>query len=304
MFAERLISQPLSEGILIRPIEEDQGRDSLDAAIYRVARLFRALKMGIKALERFYKQLRPIASSTIRSQAAVYRNSRQNTSGKTLTISGNPITTPSSIPTFDPSVPIKLPACSMPHWNEFKDENGNGWTLYYVERLSPEILGRTVFKAWASDGQQPQLVVVKFCKRYGLEGHQALSTLGHAPKLLFCDQVDSVQCWAIVMTFVEGKTAETRLTEQGKTQLCEAVKVLHDKDLVFGDLRRPNVIVYDGGNKINLIDFEWCGKEGHTTYPADIRLTDQEVTMPWAETVLRGAKISKEHDLYLLNTLF
>jgi hypothetical protein len=210
------------------------------------------------------------------------------------------------MPAFNTSVPFRLPPCTLPHWNTFTDEDGNSWTLYYVDRLSREHYQKTVFKAWVSDGQQSHLVTVKFCKQYGVSGHKFSSDRGDAPKLWFCGKVDLVQCWVVVMDFVEGETAEeSPLTSQGKSQLREAVHALHEEGLVFGDLRRPNVIGCSKGNKIQLIDFEWCEEEGKATYPADIRLNDgQDKTMPWAATVLRGAKILKEHDLHLLKVLF
>lgn len=37
---------------------------------------------------------------------------------------------------------------------------------------------------------------------------------------------------------------------------------------VFGDLRWPNILITAGG--LELVDFDWCGKEGEVLYPAAI----------------------------------
>ena len=48
-FTERVIVQPLTEGVFIHPVEEDQEHESLDAAIHHIACLF-ALKKGSNLL--------------------------------------------------------------------------------------------------------------------------------------------------------------------------------------------------------------------------------------------------------------
>lgn len=65
------------------------------------------------------------------------------------------------------------------------------------------------------------------------------------------------------MDFVKGKTGEQTgiLIPEHRKQLRTAVEKLRAEGLVFGDLRRPNVIVSDEGT-VKLIDFEWCGEEG------------------------------------------
>jgi hypothetical protein len=55
----------------------------------------------------------------------------------------------------------------------------------------------------------------------------------------------------------------------------KAISILHEKNIVFGDLRRPNVLVKrviksggDGGGTwcAKLCDFDWTGKEGQGRY--------------------------------------
>ena len=38
-----------------------------------------------------------------------------------------------------------------------------------------------------------------------------------------------------------------------------AIALLHAENLVFGDLRTPNVLIDDG---VKLIDYDWCGVDG------------------------------------------
>lgn len=79
----------------------------------------------------------------------------------------------------------------------------------------------------------------------------------------------------------------------------EAIQVLHADNLVFGDLRPPNVILYKDTTYtkgVVLIDFEWCGEEGKVFYPPDLN----EETIRWHEGVCPGGKILREHDSYMV----
>jgi tRNA A-37 threonylcarbamoyl transferase component Bud32 len=59
-----------------------------------------------------------------------------------------------------------------------------------------------------------------------------------------------------VMDYVECCGA---LDTQGYAQVVKAIGVLHDNNLVFGDLRSPNVLDLKSGAM--LIDFDWCGED-------------------------------------------
>ncbi len=96
-----------------------------------------------------------------------------------------------------------------------------------------------------------------------------------APKLWFCDVVESVGMFVVVMEFVEGRRVDDdkpHLPEKVLEPLQGAISALHDVGLVHGDLRGPNVIVSEGsgGKRTMLLDFDWGGKEGDVFYPADI----------------------------------
>jgi hypothetical protein len=88
----------------------------------------------------------------------------------------------------------------------------------------------------------------------------------------------------------------------------KAISILHEQNIVFGDLRRPNVLVKEvfksegdaGGTwRAKLCDFDWAGKEGLGRYSP--WLNTQEIH--WAEGVKRNGVMEKRHDLEMLAML-
>jgi hypothetical protein len=75
------------------------------------------------------------------------------------------------------------------------------------------------------------------------------------------------------------------------------VKSFHDNGLVHGDLREPNLIC--DGDKIMLVDFDWGGEDGKTSYPCgnlNPGLTDGRAST--------DGEITKDDDIRILgNTL-
>ncbi|KAI9068414.1 hypothetical protein FKP32DRAFT_1561744, partial [Trametes sanguinea] len=94
-------------------------------------------------------------------------------------------------------------------------------------------------------------------------------------------------------------TEERQMTAEDHAALREAVGLLHARNLVFGDLREPNVLLRKGGG-LMLVDFDWCGEEGSATYPGDI---NEDGSICWAENATGGQLIRKEHDLHMLAVL-
>ena len=105
-------------------------------------------------------------------------------------------------------------------------------------------------------------VVVKFAFSYGEEGHRLLAARGDAPKVYYCKYESDVGMWVIVMEFLVGfsPSVGARLTPADSRSLKAALDALHEKDLVFGDLREPNIIITR--DKLKLLDLDWCAKEG------------------------------------------
>ena len=72
-------------------------------------------------------------------------------------------------------------------------------------------------------------------------------------------------------------------------QLRQAVRALHDRGLVFGDLREPNVMITK--ESLKLVDFDWSGRQGEVRYPVDISRR-----IEWPEGVKGEGEIRPEHD--------
>ena len=78
-------------------------------------------------------------------------------------------------------------------------------------------------------------------------------------------------------------------------RLFLAIQKLHDAQLVFRDLRGPNVMLSAVG--VFLIDFDWAGRVNEVRYP---------LNLSWA----KGAEefeiryVLMYHDLFMLNQLF
>jgi serine/threonine protein kinase len=126
-----------------------------------------------------------------------------------------------------------------------------------------------------------------------------LADMKRAPVLRFCERVESVGMYVVVMSYEGRIHANGPLKdEQHIEQLREAARTLHDGNYVHGDLRGPNVLITEEGPKI--IDFDWSGEVGTARYPPDI-LVDAD--HGWHHGVSRGGLIAKEHDEHLLELL-
>ena len=119
-------------------------------------------------------------------------------------------------------------------------------SLEFTERLfpDPDSVSRPLFLA-KLDGA---VVVVKFPERYCKEGHEILAEANLAPKLHFCDMIVGGR-YMVVMDYVAVTTKTGYTTERIPSGALDDVKhamnLLHKNDLVFGDLRRPNILVVD-----------------------------------------------------------
>ncbi|KAG8925003.1 hypothetical protein FRC00_004451 [Tulasnella sp. 408] len=183
----------------------------------------------------------------------------------------------------------------------FQDYRKNGqkgkFTLTYTSiNLLPGRDGRAMFNALLNGskikGSIP--VKVKFARRYCVQGHQVLSDHDLAPKL---------RHWE---TSAEEKslesTPESRISGRVLRDIESALRLLHGEDLVFGDLRRSNIIPLqrkgrDGRSERGamLVDFDWTGKDGVQRYPVGLN-----VGVEWPQGVQGGEVMKKEHDIAML----
>ncbi len=113
----------------------------------------------------------------------------------------------------------------------------------------------------------------------------------------------------VVMDLVNGRDAyqEFRFSELPLTVLDDvelALKILHDADLVFGDIRRPNIMVFKSQGKGDEdwrglpVDFDWAGPVCKAKYPPMLNME-----IKWADGVAPAIEIEKDHDLHMLKKL-
>lgn len=249
------------------------GRSDMETGIREVAKLFRTLDGCIGDLIAHYTALQPaMALSRDHASTSQSRRSAPSTGVQHSNVSG----------------------IRFVHWTSFQLA-GEVCNLVYGHRLT-DYTNKTVFEAVMTvEGKQVE-VIVKFAHRYGESGHRLLAKEDLAPTVYYCAFEETVGMWAIVMSKVTGDTSRALTAKQSK-ELQRAVGLLHAQELVFGDLRRPNVIAI-GKDKISLIDYEWCGRGEVVRYPTDI-----STSLDWAPGVGPDKVITKEHDEYQLNKL-
>ncbi|KAF8601301.1 hypothetical protein BDV93DRAFT_475718 [Ceratobasidium sp. AG-I] len=200
----------------------------------------------------------------------------------------------------------------FPYHRRYIDESGQEVQLTYEDYLLPREGVRALFKAHTSDNTE---VVVKFVQTYCTRAHRLLANAGLAPKLLFDSEklLPTAGDRMIVMEYVPNTDLYDYLglpsTKPGSAELEairedveKAVDMLHKENLVFGDLRAPNVIVVKRGDKTGgmLVDFDWCGTVGDAKYPPGMNLEN----LTWPEGATKGKPLSKAHDIEMLERLF
>ena len=273
MFADELVVQNLCDPICVVPRLNTAGRSMLDDAGHRVARLFYALRECLKELDDYYAEL-------IQSMTLPKRPLRS-----VGVMPGHP-----TAPAADLVPP---PPIISPHFAQYQDEQGKTVTLTYTRRLARDYPMKAVFVAEAKTDTETRTVVVKFTPAYGKDAHELLAsaTPPQAPQLRFCEFVESVGMWVVVMDHVEGREVTGVLEDPAHIASLEgAITALHAGGYVFGDLREPNVLLV--GDKVVLVDFDWSGKRGTARYPSDILLEEGA----WHPDVQRGGLVEKAHD--------
>ena len=188
-----------------------------------------------------------------------------------------------------------MQADGFPFVREFGEQK-----FKYLSRLALEYPSKLLYKAQLDDPSGNPLVV-KFVSTYHAEAHRLLAQRQLAP-LHYAGTEDSVPSlyggrYMVVMDFVD-ETSRAALTGAQFADVKKAVALLHSNNLVFGDLRLPNILLKDG--KVMIIDFDWRGTAGDSRYPAELNL-DRELC--WPPGVQPGSIMQKEHDLFMLEKL-
>src|ERR1700722_1321530 len=133
-------------------------------------------------------------------------------------------------------------------------------------------------------------------RSYCATAHQLLESQGFAPKLRYFSGEDSSfkKPDGLDMGVMDFISEDKNLSGAGFEDVRKAIELLHNNDLVFGDLWRPNVLATPSGAM--LIDFDWCGTVGGVHYPLQLNAKD----IDWAPGVAAGKPLLKEHDLAML----
>jgi hypothetical protein len=152
-----------------------------------------------------------------------------------------------------------------------------------------------------------QEVVVKFTARYNETAHRILADAQLAPRLHFCERVIG-NLYMVVMDFVDGKSVwqlqveETPVPAVVSRKVEDALNLLHAQDIVFADLRDPNILYVackgSGEGCVILVDFDWPAKDGEGRYPAMLNPNNA-----WSDDVSPYGIMRKSHDLWQLSRL-
>ena len=281
VFADRFVSQRFTDYIYLGPLPGGGAESPLSHRIRRVAQIFHVLKECTDDLGDYYKSLEFQLTPTSES--------------KHMQSHGSSYTIPTPLHPISQQVP-------PPHFQTYTT-GSEKYKITYTKRLARDFPSKAVFKGTIErEGDESKTmhdVVIKFTNAYCKEAHELLAKISRAPNLWFCDRVEDVGMYVVVMDYVGGGQVEDLLTDAAHIeQLRTAVDALHKGGYVHGDLRGPNLLIAEDGLK--LVDFDWCGKQGEARYPADINIGAK---IKWHDDVHREGLITEEHDTYMLGLL-
>ncbi|KAF8623060.1 hypothetical protein AX15_006528 [Amanita polypyramis BW_CC] len=155
----------------------------------------------------------------------------------------------------------------------------------------------------ATLGDTNEEVIVKFTARYNKVAHRLLAMAKLAPKLHFCDRVIG-DLYMVIMERVNGKSIwqlqeeKIPLPATISEEVGKAIRLLHENNIVFGDLRDPNILYDEIEGRIVLVDFDWPGQDGESRYPATLNPSNA-----WEEEVSPYSIMRKAHDLWQVERL-
>ena len=259
VYSEGMIAQPLTDYIWL----DDDPFNSQKHVF--VARLFTALKSAISSLSNYYNALDP------------------------------------NLPPWNPldSLNSSIPSSVSPYPN-ITEYGPDKIKFTYVSRFTFQNLYKLLYKATLNDMPNTP-ILVKFTQRYNAEAHRLLAAEGLAPRLHYSSTDVNVrygQRFMVVMDFVDLEPPSDYLIEDQYNSIKKAIGILHSNDMVFGDLRLPNILV--GNNTTMLINFDWCWKAGKDCYPPNM---NRDKSIDWHDDAGPGRLMSPDHDMYMLAKL-
>ncbi|EUC53734.1 adaptin amino-terminal region protein, partial [Rhizoctonia solani AG-3 Rhs1AP] len=143
----------------------------------------------------------------------------------------------------------------FPYFQTVQTSNGP-LDFSYQDRLGDPNVIRPVFKAITKDNR---VVVVKFAQCYNFEAHKLLADHSLAPKLISRDAERVGGGLLMIVMELSGTSLDNytsnpkfdlSLFHQVRKDIETALAILHAKNLVFGDLRPPNVLINKGNDGI------------------------------------------------------
>ena len=253
--------------------------------VLHVARVFMAIKESVEQLRDLYVDLLATPHPLQPQTMALWPN-----------------------PTLNPSESQSIPKL------EFfaKASRINGKPLSIIDEGNERhalYLARMELKASAQTEASTQEVFVKFAPRYNQDAHRLLASHNPplAPALHFCARVIS-DMYMVIMEYIpesRGRSADPRALPGGpplprnlpqviERDVSEALRLLHKKKWVFGDLREPNLLYLPdvNGGRVLLVDFDWTGLDGEGRYSACLN-----PNAGLSASVERGQIMKKEHDI-------
>jgi len=206
----------------------------------------------------------------------------------------------SSLSNYYNALELDLPSSTVSPYPYITEYGPDKIKFTYISRFTFHDSYKLLYKAVLDDIPNTP-IVVKFTQRYNAEAHRLLAAEGLAPRLHY-SSTDNNVCYGkrfmIVMDFVDLEPPSGRLTEDQYKSVKKAIDILHSNDMVFGDLRPPNILV--GNNTTMLIDFDWCGKAGKDRYPPEM---NSDKSIDWHDDAEPGRLMSPDHDMYMLAKL-
>ena len=180
----------------------------------------------------------------------------------------------------------------------------------YLARM--QIKTSTPAEASTEAKASTQDVFVKFAPKYHADAHRLLADQVPplAPALHFCAPVIG-DMYMIVMEYIPNSAGRSihsysptdcppGLPQVVERDISRALKLLHERNWVFGDLRAPNVLHLPGsdGGRVLLVDFDGVGMDGEGRYSACLN-----PAAGFYASVQRGGVMRMEHDLENLKGL-
>ncbi|KAF9063779.1 hypothetical protein BDP27DRAFT_1426517 [Rhodocollybia butyracea] len=165
---------------------------------------------------------------------------------------------------------------------------------------------KRIYRAHMKDGHS-QCVLVKFTRRYSVDAHRAASDANIAPELIAGNEV--YDWYMAVMddiseTYVSADQLDIQTQRSMRGDITDAVKRLHERGFVHGDVRDVNVLIRRASAdshlpSVKLVDFDWGGAIGKMAYPSGINSRE----IRWPEGVVAGAEIKTKHDLEMVTKI-